>query len=742
MSGFLELEATQQLAPPADRFSVVGTSSFVGGTGEECADLRGRGLVALPALGRQSGLTAVDLSNNSIAGLESAPEELPDDLQMLSLAGNKLSDLCHLKYLTACTSLIDLDISGNPVTDGAARIGFDLRPFLLFLLPRLQRLNGQDVRQARLLEASRTLFTDARGRLSDRLLEMLDDGRQVELTHYLSQQCPLVKRPRHVDSVPSSPRAAHRPETSQPLKNPETFPSSPIDEVPVGSGARRGLSYNGVASRHVRGRRTPERALGDTRAPESAPVSPRMRVSENAIMGFEGSGGRSPTEKKPTSPRSPFNRAPNRKARATKSRPQETGANHREGTSRVRADVGETKTPENHFSLTREAETTARAESVNTPRSPQKALAKRSFKDMDPSRKALEAIGESPERPVDDGHVALPQSPDAEVETEMVKRLVTAELVASPSHSQLETLAGDVKGQSRDLSDVRRELSGVRKELRHSRTQGNQELADVWAELTEVRTDLRNSGAELGLARADVNRARTELADVRAELGTCRKESRTACAELGASRAELGTVRRELDAVRTELSGARAELQGLHSRVRAESDARALLEEALRRMWAECVQLRAWQEAQMAQERARAAAKVQRVWRVWRARREREARVKERQWLEEALRPHVVKVQALIRGFLQRRRTYELRVRTAAAVRIQAMVRGYIQRKRIKGAMCQLQKDQWARHEVEALRGQLYHMQLWMHQMATSIASAPGTRIPCLGQSGPDKRGT
>lgn len=56
----------------------------------------------------------------------------------------------------------------------------------------LSRLNGQDVRQARLLDASRSLFTDARGRLSDRLLEMLDDGRQVELTHYLSQQVSLT----------------------------------------------------------------------------------------------------------------------------------------------------------------------------------------------------------------------------------------------------------------------------------------------------------------------------------------------------------------------------------------------------------------------------------------------------------------------------------------------------------------------------------------------------------------------
>jgi Leucine-rich repeat (LRR) protein len=60
-------------------------------------------------------------------------------IQVLSLHSNQLSDLCQLKYLTACTSLVDLDLSDNPVTDVAVRIGFDLRPLMLFLLPRLQR---------------------------------------------------------------------------------------------------------------------------------------------------------------------------------------------------------------------------------------------------------------------------------------------------------------------------------------------------------------------------------------------------------------------------------------------------------------------------------------------------------------------------------------------------------------------------------------------------------------------------
>lgn len=433
-----------------------------------------------------------------------------------------------------------------------------------------------------------------------------------------------------MDSSPSSPRAAHSPETLQPFQNPA---NSSIDELPVGSGARRGLSYNGVASKQ---RKNAERVLGDSRVPESAPVSPRMRVSENAIMGFEGSGGWSPVERKPTSPRSPFARAPASKGRATRSKPQETGAHYREGSSRARAEGGGTKTLGRDDPLAGEAEASGRGQSVDNLGSARKAVAKRSAKDKSLSRKAVEVNNrEMPERPIEDAHVAAAQSPNMELETEMVKRLVTAELVVSPSHSQLESLAGDVKGQSRDLSDVRRELSGVRKELRHSRTQGNQELADVWAELTDVRTDLRNAGAELGLARADVSRSRTELADVRAELGACHEESRKARAELGVVRTELAEARTEADAIRAELGVVRAELFGAHARLRAESDARALLEEALRRMWAECVQLRAWQEAQTARERARAAAKVQMVWRGWRARREREARAKERQRLEE-----------------------------------------------------------------------------------------------------------
>lgn len=82
MSGFVELGSDEQLAPSKDLFGIAGTSGFAGSSNVKSIDLRGRGLVALPALGRQSGLTAVDLSRNSIADLESAPEELPEDLQV------------------------------------------------------------------------------------------------------------------------------------------------------------------------------------------------------------------------------------------------------------------------------------------------------------------------------------------------------------------------------------------------------------------------------------------------------------------------------------------------------------------------------------------------------------------------------------------------------------------------------------------------------------------------------------
>jgi hypothetical protein len=104
----------------------------------------------------------------------------------------------------------------------------------------------------------------------------------------------------------------------------------------------------------------------------------------------------------------------------------------------------------------------------------------------------------------------------------------------------------------------------------------------------------------------------------------------------------------------------------------------------------------------------------------------------------QVLHPHIVRIQALIRGFLQRRRTVELKVRTAAAVRIQAFVRGCIQRREYKKRLWKMQRERWARQESEALRAQVYQMQLWMHQMATSIAysaAAPGAPLGYPGQS-------
>jgi hypothetical protein len=73
----------------------------------------------------------------------------------------------------------------------------------------------------------------------------------------------------------------------------------------------------------------------------------------------------------------------------------------------------------------------------------------------------------------------------------------------------------------------------------------------------------------------------------------------------------------------------------VQGRLRAESDARTVLEEALRRMWAECLQLRAWREEEARKTWVSAAVTVQRVWRAWRARREWEALSEERRRFEE-----------------------------------------------------------------------------------------------------------
>lgn len=376
-------------------------------------------------------------------------------------------------------------------------------------------------------------------------------------------QCPLIKRQRHVDSAPTSPR---------PVPSSQTLQTLSIDEMPVGSGGRRGFSFSGathqrnpelVNDEQTRGSSFVERIKqeeGDTKGPGSVPGSPRSRLgsSERAVVGSGGFGGGfggfSPEVEKGASPRSPRNRALASKARAVRSRPQENGKQGRETSMRNRPGAAEAHESENTRFSTKTDEYPGKAG--------QQARAEGNGRSMSKALEAPQAtVLESSERPMDGGHVAA-KAHESEVERagleqEMVKRLVTAEIIATSSSSQIEFLAGDVNGRflshSKDLSDVRAELSGVRKELRNSRTQGNQELTEVWAELTDVRMELQNSQAREGSARTELADARTELADVRAQLSGCRKEAGLARAEVTTLRTELAAARMEITEVRTEL---------------------------------------------------------------------------------------------------------------------------------------------------------------------------------------------
>jgi hypothetical protein len=100
-SSFVDLEYSKQQQPPGrDSFTAVGSpfssqqplsrGSFSmagdpfssGRRGVKHVDLKGQGFTQLPAFGREVGVTSIDLSDNSIVELESAPEDLPESLQV------------------------------------------------------------------------------------------------------------------------------------------------------------------------------------------------------------------------------------------------------------------------------------------------------------------------------------------------------------------------------------------------------------------------------------------------------------------------------------------------------------------------------------------------------------------------------------------------------------------------------------------------------------------------------------
>ncbi|GBG65760.1 hypothetical protein CBR_g52351 [Chara braunii] len=189
-------------------------------------DLSCNHISTLPNLASCHSLRMLDLSGNFLSSLAPAPDCLPPGIQNLSLADNEIEEFADLKYLTTSTGLVELHLSGNPIAAIAAGRGIDIQPLVLFLLPRLAYLNGTDLqRNGSALMTSRALFTDAKGELSDDLLQLMGNGRQMDLIAYLVAKCPASRplRPA-IDSVNSNGAKVPSPQVSS--SHMETRPGS------------------------------------------------------------------------------------------------------------------------------------------------------------------------------------------------------------------------------------------------------------------------------------------------------------------------------------------------------------------------------------------------------------------------------------------------------------------------------------------------------------------------------------
>ena len=86
-------------------------------------------------------LSAIDLSNNQLRGddLVNLTKMYADDLVVLKLCSNKITNLEHVKSLAGIKNLLKLDLSGTRVAD---RMEFEDKVFSL--LPTLQVINDYD----------------------------------------------------------------------------------------------------------------------------------------------------------------------------------------------------------------------------------------------------------------------------------------------------------------------------------------------------------------------------------------------------------------------------------------------------------------------------------------------------------------------------------------------------------------------------------------------------------------------
>eukprot|EP00899_Mesostigma_viride_P019864 jgi/Mesvir1/2787/Mv13722-RA.1 len=154
---------------------------------------------ALEGLAACESLLHLDVSHNIITTLASAPTALPTRLQALDLSHNEIEDPSQLKYLTPCTDLVELSVAHNPMA--APNVEFDIRPLVLFLLPRLLRVDNEAAAGTPWAARSHHLFSDAFGVLDESQLLLLEDGQGGPLLAYLRAMCPVA--PAHRQSQPS-----------------------------------------------------------------------------------------------------------------------------------------------------------------------------------------------------------------------------------------------------------------------------------------------------------------------------------------------------------------------------------------------------------------------------------------------------------------------------------------------------------------------------------------------------------
>ncbi|CAG0890970.1 unnamed protein product [Darwinula stevensoni] len=124
------------------------------------------------------------LHDNQINDLKFCERYLPDHIETLTLANNRVTDLNQVRYLKQLTYLTQLTIDGNPCVDFTGnKVGFDYRPFIVNWCLNLKLLDCCVVTPKECLKAE-WLYSQGKGR-------SFAVGQHKELVNYLVSSCPL-----------------------------------------------------------------------------------------------------------------------------------------------------------------------------------------------------------------------------------------------------------------------------------------------------------------------------------------------------------------------------------------------------------------------------------------------------------------------------------------------------------------------------------------------------------------------